>query len=154
MRLYHFTSAQALFGKDALDKLKARIGETVEPLELAAAGSILAAGIKPATTDGYNGILCRPLPSCVWLTADPDMSADFCNTGGGWRVEVEVERCDSRMRQWADYINEHGTVPDVFEHTAPSALEAKDGFFVYFGTIHPRRIKDVGPVEISTKEEV
>jgi hypothetical protein len=132
-----------VIGDDALDKIKARAGETVDLFELAAAGSIVAAGIKPAIEDGYNGCLRRPLPSCVWLTADRDMSADFCHTNGKWRVEVEVERCDSRLRQWGDYINENCDFPFMFECFGPRFKQAKEEFFVYFGTIHPRRIKDV-----------
>lgn len=146
MKLYHFTSAEALLGDDAPEKLEAHAGETVDLFEFAAAGSILAAGLKPAADpDAYDRCFLKPLPPCVWLTADPKMSADYCNTNGKWRVELEIEKCDSRLRRWDEYVNENCPIPHVFERIAPSieALEANVGFFLYFGAIHPRRITNV-----------
>ena len=68
MILYHVTDGVALVGDGG-------------SLAAAKPGSILMDGILPAKSDDHD-VRSPPMPACVWLSSDPDMSDDFCTWHG------------------------------------------------------------------------
>lgn len=140
MKLYHFTTLAALVGDSGMDVVKRRVGESVDLISIAAPGSIPATGLLPRKTeDPFDGALRRPLPPCVWLTADPDMSLDYCNSWGDFRLSVLIPSQDYRLSLWPTYLRKY-KAKDSLDHAfaEPQHLAPQRRFYVYFGVI--RRI--------------
>jgi hypothetical protein len=138
MKLYHFTRLAALVGAGGMDVIKRRVGEEVDLFSVAAPGSILIAGLRPRKTDDYDGALRAPLPPCVWLTTDPDMSPDYCSSWGDWRLSCVIPSRDHRLSLWRTYVRKHKADDRIDHVLADPQLLISQRFYVYFGVI--RRI--------------
>jgi hypothetical protein len=140
MLLYHVTNLSALIGDNAALVCQAS-GEEKADLSLAEPGSIFSSGLRPAKTDDYDHVLRAPLPPCVWLSSDPEMSGDF-STRQGVRLSVVIPSTDRRLVPWSKYSRKHGAVE--------VALGGREGraaaqFWLYFGTITPARFQGLAP---------
>jgi hypothetical protein len=92
--------------------------------------------------EGY-GPICFKLEREINVV---DLLFEVANDNGSYpKMSGDYSHSDSRLRRWDDYVSENCPIPHVSEQIAPSmeALEAKAGFFLYFGAIHPRRNRDV-----------
>jgi hypothetical protein len=115
MILYHFTALAHLIGEEGL--VKARAASSSEGIDcgaFAAAGSILKSGLMPHQCGDYDRLLGEPMPACVWLTTNPDMSALFLNGNyldhGNWRVTVVIPSTDRRLVPWTKYLRRKRTL--------------------------------------------
>ena len=111
-------------------------------------GSILVAGILPAKSDDYDGALRSPLPPCVWLSSDSDMSDDFC-TRHGFRISVVIPTADPRLVHWPKYIRKHdaGIVGAQAGADIPAFVQrAAARFYVYFGPVALDRFRAIDRV--------
>jgi hypothetical protein len=96
MRLYHFTHFAALVGADGMSAIRANTvaGDNVNIYDYATPDSILKSGLRPRHDDDYDHLLLKPLPECVWLTNDPEMSNLYTNGNapdkGEWRVGMAI----------------------------------------------------------------
>jgi hypothetical protein len=129
MRLYHFTSLRALVGDVRLPLGK------VDLRTVAAPGSIIADGLKPCKESGYDHRLRSPLPSCVWLTSDPDAGhkthmGNHFSKYIDFRVTVIIPSNDRRLVHWPKYFRKHAgcALPEAAQNVTAT-------FYVYFGEL-------------------
>ena len=144
MILYHFTGLRELIGDEGLAVIRPGI---VNLATIAAPGSIVAAGLKPFRSTDYDRFLNSPLPPCVWLTNDPDMTTIFSRCTG-FRLMVIVSSTDRRLVHWPKYFSRHAgrTWHETIQATdlTKEAQSVTGTFYVYFGAI--TRIAAVSPV--------
>ncbi len=151
MILYHYTALSHLLGEDVVSALrKGEIGWPIDD-DMAAPGSILKAGLSPNQCGDYDSLLAEPMPACVWLTTNPDMSAVFLNGNyldhGNWRVTVVIPSTDRRLVHWPKYMRRRA----FFEMQISEWMRREaEGFFCYFGEVARDRIRAVGHSDRAT----
>jgi hypothetical protein len=136
MILYHFTALAHLIGEEGL--VKARAASSSEGIDcgaFAAAGSILKSGLMPHQCGDYDRLLGEPMPACVWLTTNPDMSALFLNGNyldhGNWRVTGHPEH-----RSATCSLDEILAAQAYFEMGGSELMRREnEGFYIYFGDV-------------------
>ena len=148
MRLYYYTALAHLIGEDGLTELRKAwdLGapDAVNGAAFAAPGSILKAGLSPNQGGDYDQLLTEPMPPCVWLTTNPDMSAVFLNgeylDHGNWRVTVVIPSTDRRLVHWPKYMRRRAR----FEMRMSGWIRREaEGCFCYFGEVARDRIRAV-----------
>jgi hypothetical protein len=159
MRLYHFTHLAALVGVDGMSAIRDNTVayDNIDIYDYASPTSILRSGLRPQSTDDYDHYLLKPLPECVWLTNDPEMSNLYTNghaapDRGKWRVAVVIPEADRRLKHFHAYL-EKNACRDVILYNAAlddgriisgkQSAQAVRSFYVYFGDIGLDRIRAV-----------
>ena len=154
MRLYHFTELRALIGDTGLDVIRPG---NVDLRTVAAPGSIIADGLKPYKAGSYDHVLRSPLPSCVWLTSDPDMGlkshmGNHFSKYSDFRVTVLIPSIDRRLAHWPRYFRNHGQCAWSEATALPEAARRVTAtFYVYFGKIS--RITEVLRYRVFAEED-
>lgn len=136
MKLFHFTGLRRLLGDEGFDAWSAALdeGDVPSALPYATPDSILKRGLQPARAEDFDGALRTPLPPCVWLTDDPEMSQDYC-TWHGWRITLVISSSDRRLVHWPRYFRKHGVERDALRTFPEAQWRAGESFYAYFGPI-------------------
>lgn len=142
MQLYHFTNLELLLGADGVAALQnCAEGGSVN----AAPGSILVEGLLPRREEGgYDHMLRAPLPPCVWLTENPQLTERY-NNHFGFRIALTLPS-ERRLARWPDYLRKHarGDADSDFWLRLTEADRAEGHrFYVFFGRIAPERFKAI-----------